>query len=73
MIAPMRQKFYENYDVVKMTRSSVVVRHKRNGSEAFMHRNAFNQLDNAEGYRVVEKSFHGNTSYWVEVLVWQAL
>lgn len=67
----MKQRFNSEYDIIRMTNASLVVRNKQTGEDVFIHRNAFNQLDIAKDYRVVDKqSPRGRNTRWIEVLVW---
>lgn len=69
----MKQKFNSEYDIIRMTNASLVVRNKQTGEEVFIHRNAFNQLDIAKDYRVVDKqSPRGINTRWIEVLIWRS-
>lgn len=56
-----------------MSKSSLVCKEVETGDVVYIHRNAFNQLDEAADFRVVERPFRGLTTKWVEVLVWKAL
>lgn len=69
----MRKRFFEEFDIVRMTRSSIVVRERRTGLDGFMHRNAFNELDHAEDFRFKERIIDGRSSWWVEILIWKAI
>jgi hypothetical protein len=47
----------------------LVVRDK-DGREIYIHRNAFNNLDIAQDYRIIKRAEMGG-QWWIEVLVWR--
>jgi hypothetical protein len=65
----MKEKFLAEFTIVRMSKSSLVVRDK-DGRESYIHRNAFNNLDIAQDYRMVERPEMGG-QMWIEVLVWR--
>ena len=69
----MKLRFFSRFDIVSMSKSSLVCKEVETGDVVYIHRNAFNQLDEAADFRVVERPFRGLTTKWVEVLVWKAL
>jgi hypothetical protein len=70
----MKNKFNDQFEIIKMTNASLVLVDKKTGEHVFIHRNAFNQLEVAEDYRVVKKETpRGDKNRWVEVLVWKSL
>lgn len=69
----MKQKLFEKFDIMSMTKNSLVLRDKLTGVTVYMHRNAFNKINDAVDFRVVERCLNYKSSKWVEVLVWQAL
>ena len=66
----MKEKFLSEFTIIRMSKSSLVVRNK-NGQEAYIHRNVFNNLDVAQDYRLVKRPELGN-QWWVETLVWKS-
>lgn len=66
----MKEKFLSEFSIVRMSKSSLVICDK-NGREAYIHRNAFNNLDVAKDYRVIERPEMGYQR-WIEVLVWRS-
>ena len=52
-----------------MSKSSLVVKDK-DGHESYIHRNAFNNLDIAQDYRLIKRAEMGG-QWWIEVLVWK--
>ena len=56
-----------------MNKASLTLMDKNTGEHVFMHRHAFNSLPQAERWRVVEREFRGQTSKWIEVLIWVAI
>ena len=70
----MKKRFNDQFEILRMTKASLVVADKKTGENAFIHRNAFNQLEVAVDFRVVTKeSPRGEIHKWVEVLVWKSL
>lgn len=65
----MKEKFLNEFTIVRMTKSSLVVRNK-DGHEFYIHRNAFNNLDTAQDYRAIKRAEMGG-QWWIEVLVWR--
>ena len=65
----MKEKFLAEFTIVRMSKSSLVVCDK-DGREAYIHRNAFNNLDIAQDYRMTKRPEMGN-QWWIEVLVWR--
>lgn len=68
----MKQKFFDQFDIVRMTNKCLLVRDKKTFEEAFIHRNAFNVLDRAVDYRVIPENVELERGAWIEVLVWRA-
>ena len=69
----MRKKFNERFTIISMAKSSLLVLDHETNKEAYIHRNAFNSLDDAVDFRVVTRFIAGKNIPWVEVLVWRAL
>lgn len=69
----MRKKFNERFTIISMAKSSLLVLDNATNKEAYIHRNAFNHLDDAVDFRVVTRFIAGKDIPWVEVLVWRAL
>lgn len=67
----MKAKFLKEYELVKMSRNSIMVRNYVSGEIAYIHRNAFNDLNAAVDYRMIRKS--EINSNWIEVLVWRTI
>lgn len=67
----MKVKFLTEFELVKMSKNSIMVRNNKSGEMAYIHRNAFNSLDVAVDYRMVWRS-EMNTN-WIEVLVWRTI
>lgn len=66
----MKEKFLAEFTIIRMSKSSLVVCDK-DGREAYIHRNAFNNLDVAQDYRITVKPELGHQR-WIEVLVWKS-
>ena len=66
----MKEKFLAEFNIVRMSKSSLVVCNK-NGQEAYIHRNSFNNLDIAQDYRLVKRPEMGS-QWWIEILVWKS-
>jgi hypothetical protein len=69
----MKKKFLERFEIISMAKSSLVVLDRETRKEAYIHRNAFNALEDAEDFRVVNRFIAGKDIPWVEVLIWRAL
>lgn len=71
----MKKRFFETFDIEAMSGRSLKLRAIKANETVYIHRNAFNALDNAVDFRVVTREFAGCGKYskWVEVLVWKAL
>lgn len=69
----MRKKFNERFTIISMAKSSLLVLDNETRKEAYIHRNAFNHLDDAVDFRVVTRCINGKDTPWLEVLVWKAL
>ena len=69
----MKQKFLEEFEIVRMSRNSLYVRQRTTGKECFIHRNAFNLLQDAVDYRIKEIWFDDgrHSSDWIEVCSWR--
>jgi hypothetical protein len=68
----MKQKFFDQFEIVRMTNKCLLVRDKKTFEEAFIHRNVFNSLDKAVDYRTVFLEGDSGRQGWIEVLVWKA-
>lgn len=68
----MKERFLQEFNIVKMCKSSLLLEHKKTGERAYIHRNVFNKLDSAVEYRVVSREFMGYTN-WIEVLCWESI
>jgi hypothetical protein len=66
----VKEKFFTEFTIVRMSKSSLVVRDK-DGRESYIHRNAFNNLDIAQDYRLIKRAEMGG-QWWIEVLVWKS-
>ena len=74
------EKFNANYEIVRMSRNSMVLNNRRTGNMVFIHRKAYNALLNnqCEDFREIDRKFtHDGLSYqtskWVEVLTWVSI
>lgn len=68
----MKKRFLEEFEIVRMSRNSLVVRQHATGKECFIHRNAFNLLQDAVDYRIKEVWLGEDrrSSNWIEVCCW---
>lgn len=66
----MKQKFMNQFDIIRMTNKCLVVEDKNTLERALIHRNAFNALDNAVDYRVSPAGDEPGPYGCVEVLTW---
>jgi hypothetical protein len=69
----MKQRFLEQFNILAMTKSSLRLEEKRTGHIVYIHRKAFNVLDNATDYRITQQHINGLTTNWIEVLVWRVI
>lgn len=71
----MKKRFFETYDIEAMSGHSLKLRDIKTNDTVYIHRNAFNALNDAVDFRVVTREFArcGEYSKWVEVLVWKVL
>lgn len=70
----VKKQFLSEYTILSMKRNSILVQNNKTGKECYIHRNAFNALDEAVDYREINiefTSFCCNT--WIEVLSWKRL
>ena len=71
----MKRRFLETFDIEAMSGQSLRLRDIKTGETVFIHRNAFNALNDAVDFRVTTRESIKNHNFnkWVEVLVWKAL
>lgn len=69
----MKQRFLEQFEIVRMTKSCLCVQDKKSGEIAYIHRHAFNSLDICVDFRIIQRDGNGKLSNWVEVLVWKCI
>ena len=73
----MKQKFLSQYTIKNMNKNSLTVENNATHEMCFIHRNAFNQLDNATDFRETNKVFVSGgvekETKWIEILVWKTL
>lgn len=73
----MKEKFLSEYTIVNMNNKSLAVESKKSRQRCFIHRNAFNQLENAVDFREVKKTWVCGVIEreipWIEVLVWKTM
>jgi hypothetical protein len=69
----MKQRFLDQFNILAMTKSSLRLEEKRTGRIVYIHREAFNVLDNATDYRITQQHINGLTTDWIEVLVWRVI
>ena len=70
----MKEKFLSEYNIVNMNNKSLTVENKKTHQMCFIHRNAFNNLDNAIDYREIPKQTIKDVEkelIWIEVLIWK--
>ena len=68
----MKERFLQEFNIVKMCKSSLLLQNKKTGEHVYIHRNAFNKLDMSVDYRIVRPEFMGGTA-WIEVLCWESI
>lgn len=64
----MKEKFMQNYELIRMSKNSLVFRNKSTNEPVFIHRNVFNNLDTAVDYRQV--TLEDKPNIWIEILTW---
>lgn len=64
----MKEKFMQEYELIRMSKNSLVFRNKSTNEEVFIHRKIFNSLDIAVDYRQVTPE--GIHNIWIETLLW---
>ena len=71
----MKKRFFETFDIEAMSGHSLKLRDLKTNETVYIHRNAFNALNDAVDFRVITREFSHSykTNKWVEVLVWKAL
>ena len=73
----MKQKFLSQYTIKNMNKNSLTVENNNTHEMCFIHRHAFNQLDNATDFRETNKVFVSGgvekETKWIEILVWKTL
>lgn len=69
----MKEKLLNEYEIISMAKSSLKLRHKEKGEMVYIHRNAFNNIDQASDYRVTERIVNGVYTLWIETLVWKVM
>lgn len=69
----MKEKFLSEYTLIDMKRNSLRVRNNKSGKDCYIHRNAFNSLNDAVDYREVTDLTMTCASTWIEVLAWKRL
>lgn len=68
----MKERFMQEFNIIKMCKSSLLLQNKKTGENVYIHRNVFNKLDASVDYRVVRHENLGYTS-WVEILCWESI
>ena len=66
-----KHRLFENFEIAQMTKSSLLLRHVKDGHGAYISRHAFTRLDEAKDIREVQVEIGGKPSTRIEVLVWQ--
>lgn len=71
----MKKRFFETFDIEAMSGHSLRLRDIKTGETVYIHRHAFNALNDAVDFRIVSREFSHrcDTNKWVEVLVWKVL
>ena len=69
----MKERFLEQFNILAMTKSSLRLEEKHTGRIVYIHRKAFNALENASDYRITQQHINGLTTDWIEVLIWKVL
>lgn len=67
----MKQRFFEQYEIVRITRGVVVVLNKKTNQKVFISHNSFNALDRATDMRETEIETERGKFMWVEIAIWQ--
>jgi hypothetical protein len=67
----MKQRFFEQYEILRTTRCSLVVVNKQTQQKCFISHHAFNILDRATDMRETEIENERGKFMWVEIAIWQ--
>lgn len=69
----VKKQFLSEYTILSMKRNSILVQNNKTGKECYIHRNAFNALDDSVDYREINIKFPDCCNTWIEVLSWKRL
>lgn len=58
-----------DFEIVRMNRNSLTLKDKGNGEHVFISRTLFNNIDNVEEIRIVDRDVCGH-SKWIEGKYW---
>lgn len=67
----MKQRFFEQYEIFRTTRCSLILTNKQTNQKVFISHRSFNLLDKATDMREVEVKTERGTFLWVEIAIWQ--
>lgn len=62
----------QEFNIIRMCKSSLLLQNKKTGENVYIHCNAFNKLDMSVDYQIVKKEAMGYTA-WIEVLCWESI
>lgn len=66
----MKTRVLSDFEIVHMNRNSLTLKDKRDGTFVNITRKLFNNLDNVEEIRVVDRDYNGCMSKWIEGRYW---
>ncbi len=67
----MKQRFFEQYEIFRTTRCSLILTNKQTNQKVFISHRSFNLLDHATDMREVEIATERGKFMWIEIAIWQ--
>lgn len=67
----MKEKFFDLYEIIRTTRSSLILNNKQTGTKCFISHYAFNLLDRAFDMRETEIETERGKFVWIQIAIWQ--
>lgn len=67
----MKQRFFEQYEIFRSTKCSLILTNKQTNKTVFISHRSFNLLDKATDLRETEIENERGTFLWVQVAIWQ--
>jgi hypothetical protein len=68
----MKEKFFKEFDIVGMSRKSIIAHHRASFRRVYISRAVFNSImsEVAHDYRIVEDTLANGPIYWLEASIW---